>query len=163
MTEKTRPGLTRRIDIFELLGQRPDELVGSLHGPGYSGGGAISTTVTLDEGTFADDFHVIALEWDPSRIAWYLDGENFAVQTYAQMGTRPWVFNHEFYLILNLAVGGNYGPARRDDGLSRRHGGGLYPRLCSLALGSHGSSRSARSWARSGPASPRPPLGTAPP
>jgi len=96
------------IDIFELLGQRPDELVGSLHGPGYSGGGAISTTVTLDEGTFADDFHVIALEWDPSRIAWYLDGENFAVQTYAQMGTRPWVFNHEFFLILNLAVGGNY-------------------------------------------------------
>ena len=96
------------IDIFELVGQRPDEIAGSLHGPGYSGGGAISTTVTLEEGTFADDFHVIALEWDASRIAWFLNGESFAVQTHAQMGNRPWVFNHDFYMILNLAVGGNY-------------------------------------------------------
>jgi beta-glucanase (GH16 family) len=96
------------IDIFELVGQRPDRIAGSLHGPGYSGGGAISSTVTLDEGTFADDFHVIALEWDASRIAWFVDGESFAVQTHGQMGTRPWVFNHEFYLILNLAIGGHY-------------------------------------------------------
>lgn len=98
------------IDVMELRGQAPDRVLGSLHGPGYSGGGAVTDTYVRPGGAdFDDDFHVFAIEWDERYVAWEVDGETYQVVTPAQLpaGTR-WVFDHEFFILLNVAVGGNF-------------------------------------------------------
>ena len=53
------------IDIFEYRGQEPAINHGTMHGPGYSGGGGITRKYTLPSGGFNDDFHVFAVEWEP--------------------------------------------------------------------------------------------------
>lgn len=97
------------IDILEYQGQRPARAFGSLHGPGYSGGEAISRGLELDGGeSFADDFHVFAVDWDPGRFAFSIDGEVYQIVNSSSV-PGDWVFDHEFFLILNLAVGGTLG------------------------------------------------------
>ncbi len=96
------------IDILEYRGQDPRFVHGSVHGPGYSGGGAI--TGSYDLGTsFADDFHVFAVEWEREQITWLVDGIRYQTMSIASLppGGR-WVFDHPFFIILNVAVGGNY-------------------------------------------------------
>jgi len=98
------------IDILEYRGQEPRVVHGSLHGPGYSGGGAITGRKILPgpEG-FDDDFHVFAVTWEADRITWLLDGEPY--QTFGPSDLprgAPWVFDHPFFIILNVAVGGNF-------------------------------------------------------
>ena len=101
---------TGEIDIMEYRGQEPSVIHASLHGPGYSGASPITTTLRLeDDETFADDFHVFSVEWDPGRIAWSLDGEVFQIISTSDVAVRgPWVFDHEFFILLNLAVGGSF-------------------------------------------------------
>ena len=98
------------IDILELRGQAPDRVLGSLHGPGYSGAGAVTDTYVRPGGVgFDDDFHTFAIEWDERYVAWEVDGETYQVVTPAQLPDgAPWVFDREFFVILNLAVGGNF-------------------------------------------------------
>jgi beta-glucanase (GH16 family) len=96
------------IDVMELRGQDPTTIVASAHGPGYSGGGAIHVDHTLDVGTFADDFHVFAVEWEPERIRYFVDDELIQTITPAALGSRAWVFDHSFRVLVNLAVGGNF-------------------------------------------------------
>ncbi|HSN83495.1 MAG TPA: glycoside hydrolase family 16 protein [Polyangiales bacterium] len=99
------------IDIMEYQGQRPARVFGSLHGPGYSGGEAISNDFELSGGaTFADDFHVFAIEWDPGRITFSVDDEVYHIVRSADVQSQgAWVFNQPFFVILNLAVGGTLG------------------------------------------------------
>ncbi|MGD8606465.1 MAG: glycoside hydrolase family 16 protein [Myxococcales bacterium] len=99
------------IDILEYQGQRPSRVFGTLHGPGYSGGEALSNDFILPNGeTFADDFHVFAIEWDPGRIAFLVDEEVYNTIYSADVRTLgDWVFNNDFFMILNLAVGGTLG------------------------------------------------------
>jgi len=95
------------IDIMEARGQYPSINVNSLHGPGYSGGGAVTSSTNLFPVRLDEDFHVYAVEWEPSTIRWMLDGvTTFEVDS----GDLPgdWVFNHPFYIILNVAVGGTF-------------------------------------------------------
>jgi len=97
------------IDIMEYRGQEPNIVLGSIHGPGYSGGNALGNRFRLSQGTFNDDFHIFAIEWNPSNITWYVDG--VAYQT-LEPGDLPdgarWVFDHPFFIILNVAVGGHF-------------------------------------------------------
>jgi beta-glucanase (GH16 family) len=96
------------IDIMENRGQQPRVNRGSLHGPGYSGGGNHGRDV--DAGTdLSAGFHVFAIEWDPGRVVWKIDDEPFFTATPADLpeGTT-WVYDHPFFVILNVAVGGNY-------------------------------------------------------
>lgn len=99
------------IDIMELLGSRPGTIYGTLHGPGYSGAHPLQRSYTLADGAvFAGGYHVFALDWSPERITWSVDGHVYHVCTPADLpaGTR-WVFrDRPFYLLLNLAVGGNW-------------------------------------------------------
>jgi beta-glucanase (GH16 family) len=98
------------IDILEQRGQEPTIAVGSLHGPGYSGGAAISARHRLEGGgSFSDDFHRFAVEWDPTRIAFFVDDTLYQIVTADEVLARgAWVYDHPFFLILNLAVGGNF-------------------------------------------------------
>ena len=106
------------IDIMEFRGQEPDTVHATLHGPEYSGADPISQDLTLPGGqTFSDDFHVFAVEWDPGRIAFYVDSEAYPTAITSSMVTArgDWVFNQDFFILLNLAVGGGYvGPVGPD-------------------------------------------------
>ena len=87
------------IDVMEYQGQHPERVFSTLHGPGYSGGEAISRGFELDGGeTFADDFHVFAADWDPGRIAFAVDGEAYHFVNSASV-PGDWVFDHEFFVI----------------------------------------------------------------
>lgn len=98
------------IDVMEYRGQTPLTTQGSLHGPGYSGGGAIWTQWSLPgPAGFDDDFHVFAVDWDPARLRWEVDGEVFQTVTADHLpGGAPWVFDSPFFIILNVAVGGGF-------------------------------------------------------
>jgi beta-glucanase (GH16 family) len=98
------------IDIMENVGREPNVVHGTLHGPGYSGGQGLGAAFTDPAGRpFADDFHVFGIEWEPSAIRWYVDGARYATRAASDLpaGTR-WVFDHPFFVLLNLAVGGNW-------------------------------------------------------
>jgi beta-glucanase (GH16 family) len=95
------------IDIMEYVGREPDLIMGTLHGPGYSGAGGL-TKWNRQEYEIADDFHTYAIEWEEDRITWFYDGEHYFTLTSADVGDREWVFNHEFFVLVNLAVGGQF-------------------------------------------------------
>lgn len=93
------------IDIMEYIGKEPDLIMGTAHGPGYSGALGISkwNRQTFD---IADDFHTYAIEWQEGQIDWYFDGTLYHTVKRADVGEREWVFDQPFFIILNLAVGG---------------------------------------------------------
>jgi beta-glucanase (GH16 family) len=98
------------IDIMENIGREPARIHGTLHGPGYSGGDSLSASAPSPDGApFADRFHVFAVEWEPGEIRWLLNGQAFASRRPADLpaGAR-WVFDHDFFLLLNVAVGGRW-------------------------------------------------------
>ena len=97
------------IDIMENIGREPTIAHGTLHGPGYSGADGISAGDTLSTGAYADDFHVFAIEWRPNEIRWYRDGKQYHRLTPDDLPKgKKWVFDHPFFLLLNLAVGGGW-------------------------------------------------------
>jgi len=96
------------IDIMEYKGQNPQTQIGTAHGPGYSGGMGKSGRTSIEKGTLADDYHVYAIEWEPGEIRWYLDDKMYHKEDALSVGHNRWVFNHPFFMILNLAVGGGF-------------------------------------------------------
>jgi beta-glucanase (GH16 family) len=96
------------IDIMEYVGRWPNWVLGTLHGPGYYGSSGIGTTFDLGK-PVADDFHTFAIEWRPGRIAWFVDGVQYHEATPADPEPSKWVFDHPFFLLLNVAVGGTLG------------------------------------------------------
>jgi beta-glucanase (GH16 family) len=95
------------IDIMEALGDSMTTNHGSLHGPGYSGGQDLTATVQLPgKPSLADDFHVYAVEWAPDSVKFFVDTTLYETRTPADIpaGTT-WVYNHPFFITLNLAVG----------------------------------------------------------
>jgi beta-glucanase (GH16 family) len=95
------------IDVMENFGKDPTMVHATVHGPGYSGAGGITASYRVDAG-LADDFHVYAVHWEPDRIRWYLDHRLYATVTPDDLHGNPWVFDHEFYFLLNVAVGGTF-------------------------------------------------------
>ncbi len=97
------------IDIMEHIGKEPTLSHGALHGPGYSGGNPIVGTYNIGE-NIESKFHVYAIEWDENAITWYVDNVKFHQATKAAVLAKghAWVFDHNFYIILNVAVGGGW-------------------------------------------------------
>ncbi len=95
------------IDIMEQRGQEPHIVHGTVHGPGYSAGNAVTKAYSLTNDRFDADYHIYAVEWFEDRI-------DFFVDDFLYHRIRPsdvngeWVFNQPFFLILNVAVGGTY-------------------------------------------------------
>ena len=99
--------LCGEIDIMELKGQEPSIINGTVHGPGYSAGSAITKSYGLVTGRFDTDFHIFAVEWGPNFIDYFVDGFLYYRITPKDV-TGEWVYDHPFFIILNVAVGGNY-------------------------------------------------------
>jgi beta-glucanase (GH16 family) len=93
------------IDIMEAIGKAPDMVRGTIHGPGYFRDDNVGLDYFLNGQRFADDFHLFALEWEPDQLRWYVDDKLYSTLTPADVPGK-WVFDHPFYLILNVAVGG---------------------------------------------------------
>lgn len=101
------------IDIMENVGDEPTTIFGTAHGPGFSGGGSISKEFTLENSRVDSEFHIYGIEWSPNRINYYIDDKLYQSLTPEDVeeetnGEGVWVFNDRpFYIILNVAVGGN--------------------------------------------------------
>lgn len=91
------------IDIMEWVGKDPGHVHGTVHGPGYSGAQGISTALAIDN---PQEFHVYAVEWEPAELRFFVDGQLYRTLTPEE--AKPWVFDHPFFMILNLAVGGGW-------------------------------------------------------
>jgi beta-glucanase (GH16 family) len=98
------------VDIMENIGKEPSIVHGSMHGPGYSGGNPLGAAYTLPNGAkFADDFHVFAIEWETNVVRFYVDDNLYETRTPADVPAgKQWVYDHPFYVILNVAVGGTW-------------------------------------------------------
>lgn len=97
------------IDVMENFGTDPALVHGAVHGPGYTGS---AVTVSHRAGvSLSDDFHVYSVAWEPGRVSWYLDGRRYATVTAGDLRGQPWVFDHDFFLLLNVAAGGTPAPA----------------------------------------------------
>jgi beta-glucanase (GH16 family) len=99
------------IDIMENIGKEPDKLHGSLHGPSTTTNTSDLTSIfTLPTGqNLADDFHLYAVEWSPDIIRFYIDANLYATFRSSDWPAGgKWVFDHRFFIILNLAVGGDW-------------------------------------------------------
>jgi beta-glucanase (GH16 family) len=104
------------IDIMENIGKEPSTVHGTIHGPGYSGANGIGAPYSLTSGQkFADDYHTFSVEWEPNVLRFYVDGILYTTRTPADLPSgKTWVYDHPFFIILNLAIGG-YWPGNPDD------------------------------------------------
>jgi beta-glucanase (GH16 family) len=103
------------VDIMENIGKVSDQGTdhGTIHGPqgggDYNGGAGVGSSYTLSSGALADNFHVYAVQWTPNQIQWFLDTNLFFTATPASLpGGSTWVFSQPQFIILNVAVGGNW-------------------------------------------------------
>ena len=97
------------IDIMEYVSRIPNEIFGTIHGPGYNGGGSFGDI--YDFGQRVDlEYHTYSVEWEPNLITWYVDGIQYHQAEPADV-PGPWVFEKPFFLLLNFAIGGNFGGA----------------------------------------------------
>ncbi|MFJ7265484.1 discoidin domain-containing protein [Streptomyces sp. NPDC099050] len=106
------------IDIMEVLGKDVKTSYSTVHAPAYNGGGGIGGPYKLPgDADFSDDYHVWAADWNSKGIVYSLDGRTvFTLDKEQVERTRgPWVFDHPSYMILNLAVGGDW-PGPTDGG-----------------------------------------------
>jgi len=96
------------IDIMENRGNEPTITHGSVHGPGYSGGAAISKSYEVENSRLDSEFHIYGIEWGPDYINYYIDDVLYNQITPDDV-TGDWVFNdNPFFIILNVAVGGGF-------------------------------------------------------
>jgi beta-glucanase (GH16 family) len=97
------------VDIMENIGKEPAIVHATLHAPNYPPAG-YTASYTLPSGALSDDFHVFAVEWEPQQIRFYIDGTLYATDTQsAAPSPTNWPFSTQpFFLLLNLAVGGDW-------------------------------------------------------
>ena len=97
------------IDIMEMRGQEPTKLIGSLHGPGYSAGNAISKEYILPNDRLDTGYHIYGIEWGPEYVNYYIDDVLYNQITPEDLPEgAEWVFDNDFYILINLAVGGTF-------------------------------------------------------
>ena len=99
--------LAGEIDVIEYVGRSPQEIFTSLHTKDGHGDNASTKTTRIEN--IEEGFHVYAADWTEDQIAFYVDGENVYTFVPKDKSQEVWPFNQPFYLLLNLAVGGNFG------------------------------------------------------
>ena len=111
------------IDVMEARGQEPNKVLGTLHfGTRIPANAHESREFVFPSGTIAE-WHVYAVEWEPGEVRWAVDDKEYARQNFwwsagalgkdakpSKTSVKPWPapFDQPFYLVMNLAVGGNF-------------------------------------------------------
>jgi beta-glucanase (GH16 family) len=97
------------IDIMENKGSEPTISSSAVHGPGYSGDTPFAHRQKLAAGSFSEDFHTFAVEWDSLHVRFFIDGiAHYAVTREAVERYGKSILDQPFFVILNLAVGGHF-------------------------------------------------------
>lgn len=98
------------IDIMENIGKEPATIRGTIHGPGYFGDKGLTSSYLLsNRKSFADSFHTFTVEWEPNIIRFYCDNNLYKIVTPADLPSgTSWVYDHPFFILLNVAVGGDW-------------------------------------------------------
>lgn len=95
------------IDIMENRGQEPTIISGALHGPGHSGINFVGKNYDLVTDRVDTSFHIYGIEWGEGYVNFYVDDVLYNQITPADV-PGDWVFDQPFYIIMNVAVGGNF-------------------------------------------------------
>jgi beta-glucanase (GH16 family) len=97
------------LDIMEEVGFNPNVIHGTVHNKLYNGanGQQKGASITIADAQTA--YHVYSLEWSPNRISWAVDGNNYFTYDATNYSVEAWPYNKDFFIILNTAVGGNWG------------------------------------------------------
>ena len=117
--DREQPALRELLHEQSVLGKEPGMVHGSLHGPSTTASTSdLTSTFALPAGqNFSDDFHLYAVEWDPTVVRFYVDANPYATFNSSQWPAGgKWVFDHPFFIILNVAVGGDW-PGSPDNGI----------------------------------------------
>lgn len=97
------------ITIMEHIGREPAQLYGSLQGPNYSGEQGLGGSYLHHNGSLADAYHVYGAEWTPNGVRFTFDGNTYLTVTRADVEKKgAWVFDHPFFLVFSLNVGGEW-------------------------------------------------------
>ena len=91
------------IDFMEHVGKEPNKILGSLHYPGNSGGNSITGSRIISNAS--TEFHIYKVIWNSSTIRFFVD--DVLYKTAPNASTLP--FNQNFFIIMNIAMGGNFG------------------------------------------------------
>jgi beta-glucanase (GH16 family) len=118
------------IDIMEHVGYNPNVILGTLHTERFNGtnGRGVSTNSLINDGTLIaidalNQFHTYGIIWNETSIEWFFDGYSLGKVSYSPTKSQSylyptsvdWPFDQNFYIILNLAVGGTWGGAQGID------------------------------------------------
>ena len=95
------------IDIMEFRGDIPDRSTSAIHGPTTPQGSGLGAAF-LSYDSLSNGYHTYAIEWKKNSITFIVDGRVTGTYSSADTGSRGWVYNQKFFLILNLAMGGTY-------------------------------------------------------
>jgi beta-glucanase (GH16 family) len=97
------------IDVAEAYGQQPTTVLAGIHAPGYPDTELVRGYVLGGAPVLSDDFHGYAVEWEPDELRWYVDDILWRTQRRADLPAgAAWPFDHPFFMILDLAIGGRY-------------------------------------------------------
>ncbi|TDQ29142.1 glycoside hydrolase family 16 protein [Zeaxanthinibacter enoshimensis] len=107
--------LSGEIDILEYVGKEPGIIFTSLHTQD-SHGNTIHTRKTKIDG-IEEGFHVYVADWSPEKIEFFVDGKSVYTFSPGERSQEVWPFDQPFYLLLNVAVGGNFGGPEIDDSI----------------------------------------------
>jgi beta-glucanase (GH16 family) len=106
------------LDIMENKGSAPSSTSSAIHGPGYSGNTPFAHSNTLGSGTFGEDFHTFGVEWDGDVVRFSVDGTtHYSVSRGEVEAFGSSVLDRRYFVILNLAVGGNFDADPRSDAI----------------------------------------------
>jgi beta-glucanase (GH16 family) len=98
------------IDVMETIGKTPNIVYGTVHGP-KSNSSPFSVQTKKDTGAdLSVGFHTYAVDWTPDSLTFLLDGVAYGTVTKkdVEKANGTWVYDHDYYLLLNLAIGGNF-------------------------------------------------------
>jgi beta-glucanase (GH16 family) len=103
------------IDIMEHVGYEPERVYATIHTEAYNHVQGTQDTDTLRVPDAEQEFHVYSLEWTPEHITWRVDGKKYSTFKNKHATYKEWPFDQPFHLIMNIAVGGNWGGSQGVD------------------------------------------------
>ena len=100
------------IDVMEHVGYEPDTIHGTVHTEAFNH--VINTQIgkATSVADLYSTYHIFAAEWFEDRIDFYVDDQKYLTFKNSGKGSKEWPFNEQFHLLMNVAVGGNWGGSR---------------------------------------------------
>lgn len=117
------------IDVMEHVGINPGILLSTIHCSAYHGNTAQTKTIPLPDFT---GFHEYQANWTPEKIEFSIDGKVFHTYNPPEKNNATWPFNKPFFIIMNIAMGGNLGSDKKFETSGLKNG--IDPKLTSVRM-----------------------------